>query len=104
MRIGRIATGNIFKVALDMFRVSKVLAKGQYEERVDYAHLEAYVKKPMIGLAPHLGSWELGAMCIGRIVGEASVRYGAGPTPHGTRGESGELSIVSLSDRRVAAK
>ena len=41
---------------------------------------------------------------IHRVVHEASRRYGAGPTPHTARGESGELTIVPINDRRVAAK
>jgi len=41
---------------------------------------------------------------VHRIIDDASRRYGAGPTPHATRGEAGEFSIVSINDRRVASR
>lgn len=39
-----------------------------------------------------------------RIVDEASRRYGVGSTPYAIPGQSGELSIVPINERRVAAK
>ena len=68
--LGRVATGNIFKVSLDMVRVIPWLEKGRLEERLDFDELHNLPEPPFLGLAAHLGSWEMAAFAAALLRGE----------------------------------
>ncbi len=73
LRIGRIATGNICKVPIDMAKLTALLARGGDIRRVvDMAEYEAALpKKPFLGVTAHLGSWEVGAAALAHMCGQA---------------------------------
>ncbi len=73
MRIGRVATGNIFKVGLDMTWANKVLRKGQFADRIDTSELATNRGNALIGVTPHLGSWEVGGMGVAQSLGNTYV-------------------------------
>ena len=65
LRIASRATGNLFKVPLDMARLTRLLARGgDIREVLDFggtaAHL-ASLTPPYLGLTAHLGNWEIAA-------------------------------------------
>ncbi|MCB9886061.1 MAG: hypothetical protein H6838_11245 [Planctomycetes bacterium] len=71
-RIGSAATGNLFKVPLDMARLTRLLARGgDLHEVVDHeggaAGLAA--KPPFLAVTPHLGSWEIAAAAMAQAFG-----------------------------------
>lgn len=74
-RIGARATGNLFKVPLDMARLTRLLARGgSVRDVVDFGPAEAAfaaVAPPFLGLTGHLGSWEVGAVTLAQAVGRA---------------------------------
>ncbi len=75
LRIGSRATGNLFKVPLDMARLTRLLARGgSVRDVVDFTAAEATlaaVKPPFLGLTGHLGNWEVGAVAMAQAVGRA---------------------------------
>lgn len=71
LRLARIATGNIFKVSLDMVRVIPLLQKGRLMERIDFSSWQDRPQPPFLALTPHLGSWEVAALFMGLLFGEA---------------------------------
>lgn len=75
LRIGSRATGNLFKVPLDMARLTRLLARGgDVRSVLDYgadgAHLEA-LRPPYLGLTAHLGNWEVAAVGVAWHAGGA---------------------------------
>ncbi len=59
-RLGRVATGNTFKVALDLARVNKFIRKGRLADVLDLSPLEGVLPTPpFIGVTGHQGSWEM---------------------------------------------
>jgi KDO2-lipid IV(A) lauroyltransferase len=74
-RIGSRATGNLFKVPLDMARLTRLLARGgSVRDVVDFREAEqalAVAKAPLLGLTGHLGSWEVGAVAMAQAFGRA---------------------------------
>ncbi len=72
LALARVATGNIFKVSLDMVRSTKLIRQGKMRERVDIAEFRHAIERgPVLIVAAHLGSWEVGAMTVGLHTGEA---------------------------------
>jgi len=74
LRLGAVATGNLFKVPLDMARLTRLLASGGDLSRfVDCteAELGLRTKPPFFGLSPHLGNWEIGGAILAYRLGEA---------------------------------
>lgn len=73
LRLGRVATGNIFKVGLDMMRLGSVdLARDR--ERFDFREFEQKLPAPpFLGVTCHLGSWEVAAVGMARVAGSADV-------------------------------
>jgi KDO2-lipid IV(A) lauroyltransferase len=74
-RLGARATGNLFKVPLDMARLTRLLARGgRIDTVLDYSptapHLEP-LRPPFLGLTAHLGSWEVAAIGVAQHVGRA---------------------------------
>jgi KDO2-lipid IV(A) lauroyltransferase len=74
LRIGSRATGNLFKVPLDMARLTRLLARGgRLESVVDYAQTRQPfgIAPPWLGLSAHIGNWEVGAVAVAQLVGKA---------------------------------
>lgn len=73
-RIGALSTANLFKVPLDMARLTRLLDRGgSLDEVVDFREAEAVVASTpqFLGFTAHLGSWEVGAAAVAHRVGEA---------------------------------
>jgi KDO2-lipid IV(A) lauroyltransferase len=68
LRLGARATGNLFKVPLDMARLTRLLARGgDVRSVVDFAAAKAQLarlRQPYVGLTAHVGSWEVAAVCM----------------------------------------
>ncbi|MEC7583451.1 MAG: hypothetical protein VYE77_03975 [Planctomycetota bacterium] len=73
LRIGRVSTGNFFKVPIDMARLTRWLERGRdLKAVVDTSAVEgALPEPPYLVAAAHLGSWEVGAVAMAQIAGEA---------------------------------
>lgn len=62
-RIGARATGNVFKVPLDMIYSTKVIEQGRFLDHVDVTETREHLPDgPLIGVTAHLGSWEVAAI------------------------------------------
>lgn len=74
LRLGRISTGNVFKVSLDMLRVIPLLQKGRFLDCVDTSEWRREgLRPPFLGLTAHLGSWEAAGLAFGLVFGESHV-------------------------------
>ncbi|MCA8977315.1 MAG: hypothetical protein KDC98_21515 [Planctomycetes bacterium] len=74
LRIGARSTANLFKVPLDMARLTRLLDRGgTLDEVCDFSEAEAVLAstKQFLGFTAHLGSWEVGAAAVAHRVGEA---------------------------------
>lgn len=74
LRIGSRSTGNLFKVPLDMARLTRLLARGgRIETVLDYGEARQHFSTapPWVGLTAHLGNWEVGAVAVAQLVGTA---------------------------------
>jgi len=75
LKLGGAATASLFKVPLDMARLTRLLARGgDLSEVLDVRAVErelAAIEPPFIGLTAHLGSWEVGAAGMSALVGSA---------------------------------
>lgn len=72
-RIAARATGNIFKVPVDMARITRLLARGgSIRSVVDHEEFERLLPEPpFLGLTAHLGSWEMAAVGMATLTKEA---------------------------------
>ena len=75
LAIGARATGNLFKVPLDMARLTRLLARGGdlravLDIRPAQAQL-AGLQPPYLGLTAHLGNWEVAAVGVAHLAGGA---------------------------------
>lgn len=72
LRIGRIATGNVFKVPIDMCKLTRLLARGGHvREVVDLSALDGLLPRPpYLAVTAHLGSWEVAAVTMAQVAGE----------------------------------
>lgn len=74
LRLGRVATGNMFKVGLDMLRLGKCLESDTFRRRLDTEEFERTIPAPpFLGVTAHLGSWEVGGAGMSMCVGGADV-------------------------------
>ena len=73
LRLGRVATGNLFKVPLDLARLTRLLSRGgDLRQVVDTSALEGLLPAPpYLALTAHLGSWEVAAATLAQVHGEA---------------------------------
>lgn len=73
LRLGSIATGNIFKVPVDMARLTRLLARGgDLRSVVDVSSVEPFLPpKPYLAVTAHLGSWEVAAVTMAHLAGNA---------------------------------
>jgi KDO2-lipid IV(A) lauroyltransferase len=70
--IGARATGNLFKVPLDMAKATRVMARGDVLRFVDVTEAKM-PPPPFLGATPHLGSWEIAAVAVAAMTGNAHV-------------------------------
>jgi Kdo2-lipid IVA lauroyltransferase/acyltransferase len=74
-RVGARATGNLFKVPLDMARLTRLLARGgNVRSILDYGQSAEFLgrlKPPYLGLTAHLGNWEVAAIAVANVAGGA---------------------------------
>jgi KDO2-lipid IV(A) lauroyltransferase len=74
-RLASRATGNLFKVPLDMARLTRLLDRGQDLRTVlDYTGSEHHLRslpQPYLGLTAHLGNWEVAAVGVAQFAGGA---------------------------------
>lgn len=72
-RVGARATGNLFKVPLDMARLTRLLAHGgDVRSVLDYGRTTAFFARlspPYLGLTAHLGNWEVAAIGVANVAG-----------------------------------
>lgn len=75
LRLGASATAHLFMVPLDMARLTRLLARGrrisEFVESEKTRQVFLDLPKPYLGLTPHLGSWEVGAVMIAELMGGA---------------------------------
>lgn len=74
LRLGAAATGNVFKVPLDMARLTRLLARGgDVRSVVDVSQALTVLppRGPYLALTAHLGSWEVAAVAMAQLAGEA---------------------------------
>lgn len=73
VRIGARSTGNLFKVPLDMARLTRLLAKGgDIRSVLDPGQAGPYIanlRPPYFGLTAHLGNWEVSAIGVAQLAG-----------------------------------
>jgi Kdo2-lipid IVA lauroyltransferase/acyltransferase len=71
LRLGRIATGNVFKVPLDMAKLTRLLTRGgDIRSVVDVTPLAGMLPAPpYLAVTAHLGSWEVAAVTMAQIAG-----------------------------------
>lgn len=71
LRVASRATGNLFKVPLDMARLTRLLARGgDIREVLDFARAGeflAQLRPPYLGLTAHLGNWEVSAIGVAQF-------------------------------------
>ncbi len=74
-RLGSRATGNLFKVPLDLARLTRLLARGgDLRSVLSYRgseHHLANLRPPFLGLTAHLGNWEVAAIGVAQFFGGA---------------------------------
>ncbi|MBK8096635.1 MAG: hypothetical protein IPK26_05975 [Planctomycetes bacterium] len=74
LAVARAATGNVFKVPLDMARLTRLLARGgDLRAVVDTSQAQSIlpVRGPYLALTAHLGSWEMAAVAMAHLAGRA---------------------------------
>jgi KDO2-lipid IV(A) lauroyltransferase len=72
-RLARRATGNVFKVPIDMAKLTRLLARGgDVRSVVDAAPLDGLLPPaPFLAVTAHIGSWEMAAVTMAKRVGTA---------------------------------
>lgn len=71
LRIGRVSTGNVFKVPIDMARLTRLLGRGGDPRTVVDVGAAAgsLPQGQFLGASAHLGSWEVAAAAMARTLG-----------------------------------
>lgn len=80
-RIGRVATGNMFRVLADIARMPALARGDRFRERLDLTELEAALAeaerlapgKGIVFCAPHFGSWEAAAGAVAQLCPASNV-------------------------------
>jgi KDO2-lipid IV(A) lauroyltransferase len=66
------STANAFQNVLDMLHAARHLERGTIRERIELgAALDVLIDPPYLGVSMHLGSWEVGALAMAMLSGEA---------------------------------
>lgn len=74
LALARRATGQIFKIPLDMVGVTRAIRRGKLEKFLDLSQARSVMAPaPFMGITPHLGSWEMGAVSVAHLYGQAHV-------------------------------
>ena len=69
--LARCATGNVFKVPLDLVRLTQVIRRGRLHEFVDTSQATPLMPPaPFLAITGHLGSWEVGAVAVAQVTHE----------------------------------
>ena len=69
--LARRATGNMFKIPLDLVRLTTVIRRGRMHEVVDMSQASPLIPPPpFLAITGHLGSWEVGAVTVAQITHE----------------------------------
>ncbi len=66
LRIGARATGNLFKVPLDMAKATRAIARGEVLRHCAVEPV-AVPAPPFLGVTAHLGSWEMAAVAVAAL-------------------------------------
>lgn len=107
-RIGRISTGNLMKVALDMPRVLRAVRTGTLGRYLDMsvASAERWPEPPFLGVTGHHGSWEVAVFGMARLFSEVHVIAKVFKNPRLQRWVQGqrEAAGVFLHPRRGGIK
>lgn len=73
-RLGRISTGNLFKIGVDMAIATRLLARGRLQDRLTSDPVPDVLRTgPCLGVTSHLGSWEVAALHCAVLRGRAFV-------------------------------
>ena len=69
--LARRATGNMFKIPLDLVRLTTAIRRGRLLEVVDLSQASPLIPPaPFLAITGHLGSWEVGAVAMAQITPE----------------------------------
>lgn len=71
LRLGRLGTANLFKVAIDTMRLVPWVREGRLGERYDWGEMAGFPDPPFLGVTAHTGSWEVGAIAVALLRGES---------------------------------
>ena len=73
LRLARVATGNVFKVPIDMAKLTRLLARGgDVRSVVDVSEVEGLLPRPpYLAVSAHVGSWEIAAAAMAKLAGGA---------------------------------
>ncbi len=72
LKLARVATGNVFKVSVDMVRAIPLVNKGRFMERVELGdQAKKFPESPFLLLTGHLGAWEMIAIATAQLNGES---------------------------------
>ena len=69
LRLARTATGNLFKVGVDLVMATRWIRRGRIRERIDFGEAPAILQRERaaLGLTGHLGSWEMAGLAIAAL-------------------------------------
>jgi len=68
LRIGRVSTGHVFQVVVDMVRLTRAIAAGKLLQHVvNPQDLKFVPKPPALIVSGHLGSWEVAGMAVASL-------------------------------------
>ena len=71
LALARRATGNVFKVPLDLVRLTSTIRQGRLHEVVDMSQATPLIPlPPFLAITGHLGSWEVGAVAVAQVTHE----------------------------------
>lgn len=71
LELARRATGNMFKIPLDVVRLTTLIRRGRLHEVVDMSQASPLIPPaPFLAITGHLGSWEVGAVAVAQVTHE----------------------------------
>jgi Kdo2-lipid IVA lauroyltransferase/acyltransferase len=81
LELGRISTGEVFRVLVDVARTPRMMRRKDIAERLDPAGAEEGLVRaealapgvPVIICSPHLGSWEAASVIAAQVFGELHI-------------------------------
>lgn len=103
LRLARLGTGNLLRVALDVALLGRMVEKGRFADRIDMSELRGIdLAPPFLGVTAHLGSWECGAVGVAQLGtrAHATARRLKNPLAQAWLVESRRRAGLELHDRR----